>query len=84
MVSCPGKTMDHVGKRKLPFACRTDAEDLSASIIFFLLDGNRGLGCSFAPEMACFFELYLSVVDPYIDRSICLSLKDALIKASSF
>ena len=79
VVACPGKTMDDIGKRDLPFACRTNAEYLNASILLFLLNGDRGLGCLFPPEMACLFELYLSAVDPKIDRSICLSLKNALI-----
>jgi hypothetical protein len=84
MVTCPRKTMDYIGKRKLPFACRTNAEHLNTSIPLFFLNGNSGLGCLFSPKVARLFELYLSVVDPKIDRPICLSLKDALIKTGSF
>jgi hypothetical protein len=83
-VSCPGKSMDDIGKRDLLLTCRADTENLNASVALFLLDGDCGLHCFFSPEMICLLKLDLSVVNPKIDGSLRLSLDDALVKTCCF
>jgi hypothetical protein len=83
-VSCPGKSMDDISKRDLLLTCRTDTENLNASVALVFLGGDSGLHCFFSPEMICLFKLDLSVVNPKIDGSLRLSLDDALVKTCCF
>jgi hypothetical protein len=76
--------MDDIGKRDLPLSCRSNAEYLNASIALFFLNSDGRLGCLLSPEMIRLFELDLSAVNPKIDRSIRLSVKDALVKPGRF